>query len=382
MANGHPVVLVHGLFGWGPGECADFPYWGTGRSVPCPLPRHEASVGPISSVHDRACELAFQLRGGRVDYGRQHAAEAGHRRYGKTWPRRQALHPGWSAERPVHLVGHSMGAPTILMLQQLLAEDFFGWGSTERWVCSISSISGVLNGSTATYLLGCDEETGLLDADSAGHFLARGIELILRATGSVFDRVYDFDLDHWDLGRDHDGDESLRGYLERVAASPMFAGTDNAAYCITLQGMLEQNRRCRTYPDTYYFSYVTEQTIEGILSGHHYPQPDMNPLAIPFALYIGAKRFARPFYPRFRSQDWWANDGLVSVYSQQYPRSAGKHPVGGAITAGRRSFTPGRWYHQTVGDTDHIDIVALPELHRIGHQKRFYQTLYQRLANL
>ena len=47
MANNSSVVLVHGLFGWGPGELAEFPYWGTGRYVPCPLPRLEASVGPV-----------------------------------------------------------------------------------------------------------------------------------------------------------------------------------------------------------------------------------------------------------------------------------------------------------------------------------------------
>jgi triacylglycerol esterase/lipase EstA (alpha/beta hydrolase family) len=63
VANDCPVVLVHGLFGWGPGELAEFPYWGKGLTVPSPLPRLVASVGPISSLHDRACELAFNIRG-------------------------------------------------------------------------------------------------------------------------------------------------------------------------------------------------------------------------------------------------------------------------------------------------------------------------------
>jgi len=238
----------------------------------------------------------------------------------------------------------------------------------------------VLNGSTATYLLGCDEKTGLLDEHTAGYFLARAIEITLRATGSVFDRFYDFDLDHWGLGRRVDGDDGLRAYVERVAVSPMFAGTDNAAYGITIQGMLEQNARCHTHPHSYYFSYVTEQTVRGVLSGHHYPEPDMNPMAIPTGLYIGSKHFDA-FYQGFRSEDWWANDGLVSVYSQQFPRTAGDHPVGGKITT-RSVFRPGCWYHQSVPDTDHIDIVALPELHRIGERKRFYQGLFQRLADL
>lgn len=120
MANAHPVILCHGLFGWGPSEVGGFPYWGTALSVPSPLDRQAASVGPISSTHDRACELAFQIKGGRVDYGKAHAQAAGHQRFGRTYEgRRAVLYQKWSEHHPVHLVGHSLGAPTIFMLQHL-----------------------------------------------------------------------------------------------------------------------------------------------------------------------------------------------------------------------------------------------------------------------
>lgn len=71
----------------------------------------------------------------------------------------------------------------------------------------------------------------------------------------------------------------------------------------------------------------------------------------------------------------------MSVYSQMYPRTAGNHPVGGVIDT-ETGFEPGAWYYQVLDDIDHIDVVALPQLDQIGWQKRFYRSLFTRLAAL
>ena len=376
MSNDYPVVLVHGLLGWGRDELGRYPYWGTARSVPSPLRRREASVGPLSSYHDRACELAWQLHGGTVDYGQDHSDRAGHRRYGRTY--NTPLVGAWSSTSPVHLVGHSMGAPTSWLLQQLLEEDYFGWVSSAGWIKSVTSISGVLNGSTATYFFGVDELTGLLDQDSAAGWLGQALEVSIRATGGIFESAYDFDLDHW--GLEQAPGEELAGFVERVGAAQLLLGYDNAAHSLSIQGTEKLTQYAHTFPNSYYLSYITEQTFAGYFSGHHYPEPLMNPILIPSALWMGHKEFDVEFYDGFNSSDWWHNDGAVSTYSQQSPRIGGHHPVGGSMDT--TPLEPGRWYHETLTSTDHLDIAMKPQLGKVGEQKRFYTNLFQQLAEL
>ena len=70
-----PVVFVHGLMGWGQRDKINriMPYWGmTTGSLTDYLSSqgyetYAASVGPISSAWDRACELYAQLVGARTD---------------------------------------------------------------------------------------------------------------------------------------------------------------------------------------------------------------------------------------------------------------------------------------------------------------------------
>lgn len=383
MPNEFPVVLVHGLFGFGPKELGPLNYWGTAFKVPSPLPRFEASVGPLSSAHDRACELAAQIKGTRVDYGEAHARRERHEQFGYDFTGKGFV-TRWDERSPVHLIGHSLGSPTARCLQYLLAIDYWGWGSNAGWINSITTISGVSNGSTLTYLLGADERTGLVKKANLTSLLLLAVETYGYATGGLQDAIYNFDLDHWGFTRGPD--ETVAEYLARVSRSRFLKGKDNACYSLTLQGAHADNAAWQTHPQTHYFSHITEQTERSWLSGRYYPRLRMNPAMFPHAAYIGQKRFLTPPIPvaGFDETQWWENDGAVSTYSQMYPRISGHHPVGGEFTKDTpaSSFEKGRWYFKWERDVDHLDVCICPEPGQIGWQRRFYIDLFKRLAAL
>ena len=83
--NHYPIVMVHGLFGWGGTEVLGLNYWGGFSSLRDILNNagyevYTPSIGPVASNWDRACELYAYLVGGTVDYGAYHSATNGHAR--------------------------------------------------------------------------------------------------------------------------------------------------------------------------------------------------------------------------------------------------------------------------------------------------------------
>lgn len=381
MKNKIPIVMVHGLFGFGPQELGPLNYWGMAMRIKSPQKKFEASVGPISSAHDRACELLAQIKGVRVDYGKEHSKDYGHKRYGKDYSG-HGFHPEWSAENPVHLIGHSLGGPTIRCAQFLLAIDHYSWGSNEDWVRSITGIAPVHNGSTLTYLVGVDEQTGLIPKNgNISNGIVKLIEIYTAATGTKLDQFYDFDLNHWRFKRKEN--ESVWEYLKRVNKSKFAYGKDNAVYSLTLQGAKEANEAWPTYPNTFYFNLICEQTHKGFFTKCHYPDWRMNAALKPLALHMGSKRFDAPLISKFNDSDWFENDGAVNVYSQMYPRISGDHPIGRKFKPKqKKNFKPGKWHWTFLRGWDHLDIILMPQWCQRRKQRKIYKHHYKRLAVL
>ncbi|KAL2543267.1 alpha/beta-Hydrolases superfamily protein [Abeliophyllum distichum] len=70
-----PIVLVHGIFGFGKGRLGGLSYFAGAETkddrvlVP--------DLGSLTSIYDRARELFYYLKGGQVDYGEEHSKACG-----------------------------------------------------------------------------------------------------------------------------------------------------------------------------------------------------------------------------------------------------------------------------------------------------------------
>ncbi|GAB9473392.1 hypothetical protein Gpo141_00010543 [Globisporangium polare] len=245
----YPVVLIHGVFGYGrmhPAWGYFPPYWPEQKLQQLNANHVIVQVGTASSDHDRACEMFYQLVGGTVDYGAEHAQHTTHARYGATYQR--ALHPNWSASNPIHLVGHSLGALTALEFYQLICADFFGVGSSHEWVRSITSIAGPLTGSTLTYMVGLHDTE--MKRGSAAHVLY----IVLGLWGKVYHNIpflrgaYDLRMDQW-----------INHSLSQLCATdgPVNKSMDSGFFAILPSRRVELNSQLKHMDKLHLMSIVT-----------------------------------------------------------------------------------------------------------------------------
>ncbi len=108
------------------------------------------------SLHDRVCQIFYELVGGKVDYGEEHAEFHGHSRFGKTYEK--GLFTNWNRENPIIVVGHSFGGITGWVLQNYLAEGKFpGYNTDASWVKAVIGVNAPFNGTLRVYPLGMSE---------------------------------------------------------------------------------------------------------------------------------------------------------------------------------------------------------------------------------
>ena len=403
-AKRYPTIYVHGLMGWGEHDqiYAVTPYWGltsdlmpylTGKGYES----YAASVGPLSSAWDRACELYAQLTGTTVDYGAAHAAEYDHARYGVTYDK--PLFEGWSADKKINLVGHSFGGATIRLFLDILADGsaeeqaaakaagtevspFFQGGKAD-WVYSLTTLAAPHNGTT--FLECCGDMT---------QFAAEASTTMAKLLGiSDFKGVYDFQLEQFGFYR-KDGETVLEA-LDRVLHSDFLSHNDNVFRDLTIDRALELNDDIEIQPNVYYFSYAGDKTRQSTITGERTSAVDMTPLFVPFANQM-CGYYDQTTAGGFRIDKSWApNDGLVNTVSALYPTdSAGRCLTKSGKTGyvqqdgySNVDYQPGVWNVMPVRHYDHGNFIAgmpVPDLasQSIPALRQFYLSLMDNLSHV
>ncbi len=359
-----PIVLVHGLGGFGRDEALGLKYWGGLVDVQEDLKSlgytvFTVSMGPISSNWDRAAEAYAQIKGGCVDYGAAHSQGAGHTRHDarKCY---SGFYPQWDAQHPINIIGHSMGGPTSRLLVKLLddgsPENAEGnnlfVGGRHGWVKNLMTISGANTGSPA--------------ADNLQDNIPFLKDLLLTMAGglsalSATNAVYDFDLGQFGLSRQPG--ESFTAYTNRVfnPNNALWKSNDNAGYALRMDSAFRENQFVGRSAYTKYFSWATEATSRGLITGWRYPNASMlapmittaYPYAWPMPNGLGNQGGTSPLKLVSYDSSWWQNDGLVPVKVQHQPLGEQASDYVGQATQ------PGQWYRLgQLNGYDHIDITG------------------------
>ena len=331
----YPYVFVHGFLGWGRDEGIndDIPYWG---ATSCNLIKnikdegyecYAASVGPLSSNWDRACELYAQLTGTRVDYGEAHSQQHNHARYGRTYDK--PMFKNWGKKdkngliNKVNLIGHSFGGNTVRLLQGLLesgapeevkasgkknVSPLFKGGKGD-WVNTVVTICSPNNGTTLKYII---EELHLVKLAFTVALLWAGF-----FGRSPVNGYFDFHLEQFGLTDIPEGNVTAVD-LFRAMSLVMNAEYDNVAYDLSPEGAKDLNNRIGISDDVYYFSYAFTTTKEVPLIKTHATIPSTLFILIPFGDMMGTyKKNRSTDYPI--DEQWLENDGLVNLISAKYP---------------------------------------------------------------
>ncbi|PTK60952.1 lipase [Staphylococcus nepalensis] len=367
--NEDPIILVHGFNGFTDDiKPSVLPhYWGGDKlNIQQDLEQkgyntYEASIGALSSNHDRAVELYYYIKGGTVDYGAAHAEKYGHDRYGKTY---EGVYKDWQPGQKVHLVGHSMGGQTIRQMEEYLrngnSEEIeyqkqhsgeispLFQGNHDNMISSITTLATPHNGTHAADELGNEALIRQVAFDYT------------KLKGNKYSNV-DFGLAQW--GLQQKDDETYSQYVNRLKDSKLWTTNDNGFYDLTRAGATELNKKTSLNPNIVYKTYTGESTRDGLFGRQ---KSDIN-------MFLGMVLTGNVI-GKAAEKDWRVNDGLVSTISALHPFNQNFVEASDNIKKGVWQVTP------IMHGWDHADFVGQDNNDTKRSQAELSQ-LYEQIAS-
>lgn len=386
----YPFIMVHGLGGWGQYEeyNEESPYWGGGAGMTESggdiieflkdngYEAYAASVGPVSSAWDRACELYAQLTGTVVDYGQAHSNAHNHDRYGESFEGRALMGEEWDITQPLNLVGHSFGGPAVRLFASLMAygdEDEIAatgsetsplfTGGHSKSVHSVVTLSGVHNGSPIANLI----------HDTVVPMYAIAFMVNVMSALKIESPMGSVKMGHFGLTPKSE-DDTVRISPKKI--STFVKAKDNAGYDLTLHGSQELNEKIKMSPDTYYYSYsvyVTEKNCLGFQKMGNSAsifQGTGTLLCMLQGTTIDGIKI---------DEEWAANDGMVPLASAKYPLDEADNAVlyEEAVKSGEALKTGVWYYREPIFGMDHGDFCNTGDDYPQG-----YENFYLELAKM
>jgi len=266
---------------------------------------------PTGSLHDRACQIFYELKGGTVDYGKEHSEYHDHNRYGRHYSGKLTQ---WDAGHPVYLVGHSFGGCTARVLQNYLAMGMFpGHNTDSSWVRGIICANSPINGSLLVYNNGLNLSLPpVVRCGSIGYQMSLVAHFTELFGLNKLSKYLDYQLCHFNLHWDqpHALAKLMLGIL---GYGTLATGSDSGAWDLSVHGQLHWSKLLRSFPGCHYASIAGNvNAVPPILLGEN---------IIPSMI----KMWIWEAVPHICGVDtsFWMHsgcDGAISKHTQEYPR--------------------------------------------------------------
>jgi len=346
----YPFIFVSGFAGWGQYETTlneTLPYWGRlngdlmAQLDAAGFECYAASVNPLGSAWDRACELYAQLTGNIVDYGQVHSEKYEHERFGTDFTDNPLL-TGWDdgsgRVTKIHLIGHSFGGATIRLFAQLMAS-------------------------------GCeDEKAGTTEGELSGLFTGGKADLIFSVTtlaaphnGTTLSILNKPIKTLYSLGPIEYAHEKLTGtqlgatldYIKGISDIALLVrDPDTGVLDLNPDGAAELNKTILTIPGIYYFSVPTDATAKTAILGNRVPNvKTADPgLWIPIT-FLGSTTGTTAGGIVY-DKSWLNNDGVVNTISTVAPFGQPQQKFDAS------NIKPGVWNIMPTYRGDHAAIIG------------------------